>query len=62
MATNITDLRFDDGAQINVVRVDEGYTWVTTKLDLQEHGVMLEDGSHRIFLPWHFINRIYQGL
>lgn len=68
MATNITDLKFDDGQQINVVRADEAYTFITSKIELVDDGVLLEyhdeatSGDFRVFLPWSSISRIYQQL
>lgn len=67
MATNITDLRFDEGAQINVVGKHE-FTWITTAIELTGHGVWLEyhddiaDSNYRLFVPWHSVDRIYQEL
>lgn len=67
--TNITELCFDDGAQINVVKRNpdgsDGYTYVCSKIDFSdEAGVGLEyedDGvTYRAFVPWHVIDRIYQ--
>lgn len=67
MTTNVTELKFDDGQQINVVSAtSDGYTWITTALQLAEHGVWLEytdeGDSYRLFLPWHKVDRIYQAL
>ncbi len=68
MSTNITSINFDDGEQINVVRADGNYTWVTTKLAYSDWGVWLEyhdDGAnkdYRLFLPWSSVDRIYQEL
>lgn len=68
MATNITDLKFDDGQQINVVTPGDAYTFVTSKLDIVDDGVLLEyhddasNGDYRVFLPWASVNRIYQQI
>jgi hypothetical protein len=69
VATNLTELKFDDGQQVNVVSATaEGFTWVTTALELTPHGVWLEyhdetaETDYRLFLPWHKVDRIYQNL
>lgn len=65
MATNLTNLRFDDGADIHVIAVD-GHNIAATALDFQEHGVIVEfaegTATNRQFLPWHFIQSINQVL
>lgn len=73
VATNITDLKFDDGQQVNVVVYDDNqvggtYTYVASALDFQEHGVMVEatnvqsGNTFRTFIAYHRINRIYQQI
>jgi hypothetical protein len=63
MATSIEPLNFEDGAQINVVKNDDAYTYVTSKIWFTSEGVFLEytDGDLlRVFVPYHVIDRIYQ--
>lgn len=62
--TNITSLEFDDGEQINVVTTSN-YTFITSKYEEQDNGIMLEytDGStYRVLVPYTQIDRIYQEL
>jgi hypothetical protein len=68
MATNITDLNFVDGAQINVVSADKTITWVTSSLDFEDNGVRFDfhddvnNLDFRVFLPWTSVDRIYQEI
>lgn len=62
MATEITDLAFDEAETINVVTTTP-YTYETSKFEFRPEGVMLEytDGTlFRVFVPWHMIDRIFQ--
>lgn len=66
MTTNIAHLSFDDGAQINVVKNGDAYTYVCQQIDMRQHGVYLEytdsGNDYRVFVPWHQIDRIYQEI
>lgn len=67
--TNITDLAFDDGAQLNVeVELNTGslYTYAASSIDLTYNaaGVMAqysqEAGDFKVFLPWSRVTQIWQ--
>lgn len=64
MATNITNLTFDDGATLDVVAVDS-HVMHATSIDLSNPaGVFLiyteSSVTTKTFIPWHFVQSINQ--
>lgn len=65
--TNVTNLSFDDGEALVVTLTDAHvFNADVTKLDIQEHGLMIEETeenpNHRLFFPWHMVASIDQAL
>lgn len=66
MATNVTDLRFDDGEDIEIVTTDQ-HVHYATALDLSHPaGVIFEHTessvTKRLFVPYTFVQSINQVL
>lgn len=65
MATNLTSLTFDEGANVEIYRPGSSTPYQATALDTREEGAMFEyldhnGAKHRIFRPWHSISSISQ--
>lgn len=70
MATNITSLKFDDGATLIVRMITGSTTWDfegITALEFLDHGVILEypndvESTARVFVPYCQIQQVVQEL